>query len=152
MIPQQHVAPLALPKDAKEAIKAQAKQEASAHGLSNKAENVVAKLLAKHKMDIAKEMAKWQEQQTAKIQGTIDQEVKRRLALAFPRYQENLDKAKEAERHYSELTDNRKPIFTPDEYKDILMALHPDNSAGKETRESAFRIFNAQKFKLTGRK
>ena len=35
----------------------------------------------------------------------------------------------------------KEPEFTPEERRTILSVLHPDNSASKERREAAFKVF-----------
>jgi hypothetical protein len=54
--------------------------------------------------------------------------------------------------HYEKMTNKHKPIFTADEYKTILMCLHPDGERTKEKLEEAFVRFKAKEIQLTGGK
>ena len=60
--------------------------------------------------------------------------------------------ANEKSERYERILNNYKPIFTEEEYRNILICLHPDNSASKERREAAFRAFSVMKLQLTGKK
>ena len=73
-----------------------------------------------------------------------------------------LDKAREAvakqlndafkdQQHWKALINNRKPLLTMEEFRSIVMALHPDNSAGPETRARALQSVNEKKLQLTGK-
>ena len=73
-----------------------------------------------------------------------------------------LDKAREAvakqlndafkdQQHWKALINNRKPLLTMEEFRAIVMALHPDNSAGPETRARALQSVNEKKLQLTGK-
>jgi hypothetical protein len=59
--------------------------------------------------------------------------------------------AKKAE-HYDKITNKHKPIYTKDEYKVILMCLHPDGERTKEKLEEAFRLVKEKETQLTGKK
>ena len=50
-----------------------------------------------------------------------------------------IKEASEEHVYYRKLINSHRPIFNDTEYMNIVRACHPDNSAGKETRESAFR-------------
>jgi hypothetical protein len=69
----------------------------------------------------------------------------------FPDFQEELNRAHRTEKYYRKLIDMHQPILTDAEFLLILACLHPDNSASNERRETAFRTFNAVKFRLTGK-
>jgi hypothetical protein len=62
--------------------------------------------------------------------------------IGFPHY---FEKLKEVERL---LNSPRWAVMPADHFKTILACLHPDNSASKEKREEAFRLFNGYKLKL----
>jgi hypothetical protein len=70
-------------------------------------------------------------------------------------YRAGLEKLKaDAQRKneiYDKLINNYKAIFNEEEFRNILVCLHPDNSASKEKRETAFSVFNNKKFQLTGK-
>jgi hypothetical protein len=61
-------------------------------------------------------------------------------------------KAQEKYDLHNKLINNYKPLLTEDEFRAILVCLHPDNSASEERRKKAFTMFNAKKFQLTGNK
>jgi hypothetical protein len=66
---------------------------------------------------------------------------------------EQLQKEASEKSHlYDKILNNYNPIFTEEEYKIILICLHPDNSASKEKREIAFKAFSVMKLQLTGKK
>lgn len=62
------------------------------------------------------------------------------------------EEAAQKEKLYNQLINNYKPIFTEDEFRTIIACLHPDNSASKERRESAFNMVNIKKIQLTGKR
>ena len=62
------------------------------------------------------------------------------------------DKARKQHELYETLNNKFKPLFTEEEYRIILICLHPDNSATKERRETAFKAVQAVKLQLTGKK
>jgi len=51
--------------------------------------------------------------------------------------------------HYDKMTNKFKAIFTPDEYKSILMCLHPDGERSKEKLEEVFVLFKKKESQLT---
>jgi hypothetical protein len=55
------------------------------------------------------------------------------------------------QQHWRRLINNRKPLFTTEEFRTIVMALHPDNSASQVTRARALETFNNKKLQLTGK-
>jgi hypothetical protein len=46
--------------------------------------------------------------------------------------------------------DQQKKVFTVDQFKLILMCLHPDGDRSPEKRAEGFRLLNAKRFALTG--
>jgi len=70
----------------------------------------------------------------------------------FPKLQEEQNEAHRVEKFFRKMINDHKPVFTATEYMTILACLHPDNSASKEKRDSAFTAFSAMKFQLTGKK
>jgi hypothetical protein len=85
---------------------------------------------------------------------SLDDEIRQRVlkesAEHLAMLHEAEAKAHESEKWYRELIDNHKPPFTPDEFKTILMCLHPDGERTAEKLNEAFRLFNSRKFQLTG--
>lgn len=61
-------------------------------------------------------------------------------------------KARETETFYTEMTNRHQPPFSVEQFKTILMCLHPDGERSKEKLAEAFRLFNARKLQLTGKK
>ena len=49
------------------------------------------------------------------------------------------------------LINSHKPLFTLEEFRVIVMALHPDNSASEETRARALQSVTEKKLQLTGK-
>ena len=104
-------------------------------------------LIKKHRRDLDAQFA-------AAVEAEVSKQVKTRKAA--------LDKAREAvakqlndafkdQQHWKALINNRKPLLTMEEFRAIVMALHPDNSAGLETRARALQSVNEKKLQLTGK-
>lgn len=109
---------------------------------------------AQQKLEIAKRQAEQEVKITlANRMREIDEEVRQRVLKEGKEYLDRLNaweaKAYQTEKLYRELTNNNHAIFSSEEFKIILMALHPDNSASSETRAHAFRLVNAKKLQLT---
>jgi CHAT domain-containing protein len=62
------------------------------------------------------------------------------------------EKARDSETYYQKLINNHKSIFTIDEFKTILMCLHPDGQRTSEKLTEAFRLINSKKTQLTKEK
>jgi transposase-like protein len=75
-------------------------------------------------------------------------ETKEYLAMVKTREEE----ADKTISNYREYMNHNKPLFTVDQFKTILMCLHPDGVRTQEKLSSAFRLFNHRKFQLTGEK
>jgi ParB-like chromosome segregation protein Spo0J len=71
-------------------------------------------------------------------------------AMAFPALQKQKNEAFADLQAAKRLRDGFKRIFTAEQYKSIVMALHPDNSASTTTRAEVFQLFTARKLQLTG--
>jgi hypothetical protein len=50
------------------------------------------------------------------------------------------------------MINDHKPVFTKDQFKIILMCLHPDGERTAIKLAEAFRLFNNKKTQLTGEK
>jgi hypothetical protein len=59
-------------------------------------------------------------------------------------------KAKADEKLWREMIDSHKPPFTADQFKTILMCLHPDGQRTADKLADAFRLFNGKKLQLSG--
>jgi hypothetical protein len=88
----------------------------------------------------------------ASFKETIAREINKLYNEHFPTLQKEQNEAVAERKFYREMINDHKPPFTEVEFLIILACLHPDNSASDEKRQSAFRIFNAAKFQLTGKK
>jgi hypothetical protein len=112
---------------------------------------------AKEKLEAARrqEMRKLQAEQ-AKRMAEIDEVVRQRVLKENAEYLAMLktreEEASATEKLYREMIDNRKHPFTRDQFKAILMCLHPDGVRTPEKLAEAFRLFNAKKLQLTGEK
>ena len=86
----------------------------------------------------------------------LDEEVRKRVLLEGKAYVERMtaleEKAWRDEKHWREMIDNHKPPFTSDQFKVILMCLHPDGTRTEDKLSEAFRLFNGRKLQLTGKK
>jgi hypothetical protein len=79
-------------------------------------------------------------------------EIREHLDRTIPDLTQARNAAWESEKQFREFLDRQKKIFTKDEYKLILMVLHPDGDRSQAKREQAFRLFNSKKFEMTGEK
>ncbi len=84
----------------------------------------------------------------------LDEEVRQRVLKESEEHLAMLEeariKASEDEKWYRELINNHKPPFTIEDFKTILMCLHPDGERTPEKLNEAFRLFNSRKYQLTG--
>jgi transposase-like protein len=84
----------------------------------------------------------------------LDEEVRLRVVAKNKEYLAKLnameEKARETVELYQKFTNNHKALFTIEQFKTILMCLHPDGQRTEEKLSSAFRLFNAKKLQLTG--
>ena len=90
----------------------------------------------------------------AAVEAQVDKRVKdRKAALETARAAcaKQLNEAFKDQQHWRRLINNRKPLFTVDEFRAIVMALHPDNSASEETRARALQSVTEKKLQLTGK-
>jgi DNA-binding CsgD family transcriptional regulator len=112
---------------------------------------------AKAKLEIAKRMMERElnTQHVARMR-ELDEEVRQRVLNETKEYLAML-KAREEEADktiatYREFTNNHEAVFTSDEFRTVLMCLHPDGQRTSEKLSNAFRLFNNKKFQLTGQK
>jgi transposase-like protein len=86
----------------------------------------------------------------------LDEEVRQRVLAEGKDYLASLNEMREKawseEKFYREMIDNHKPPFTKDQFKTILMCLHPDGQRTADKLSEAFRLFNNKKLQLTGEK
>lgn len=112
---------------------------------------------AQAKLEIAKRMLerKLNAEYTTRMRG-LDEEVRQRVLKEGVEYVERM-KALEAEawnneKHWRDMVQNHKPPFTLDQFKAILMCLHPDGERTEDRLSNAFQLFNDKKLQLTGKK
>jgi Protein of unknown function (DUF3102) len=86
----------------------------------------------------------------------VDEDVRLRVVAEGKEYLtmvEGLEaKAKTDEKLWREMINGHKPPFTADQFKTILMCLHPDGVRTADKLADAFRLFNGKKLQLTGMK
>ena len=84
----------------------------------------------------------------------VDEEVRLRVIAENKDYlamvKEQEAKARADEKLWREIIDNHRPLFTADQFKTILMCLHPDGHRTADKLSEAFRLFNGKKVQLTG--
>jgi hypothetical protein len=112
---------------------------------------------AKAKVEVAKRHAvKEATADVAKRMRELDEEVRRRVLdeskehLAY--LAQEREEARQSEALYRELINNHKPPLTAEEFRLVLMCLHPDGERSEAKLQAAFLAFNAKKLQLTGQK
>jgi hypothetical protein len=90
----------------------------------------------------------------ARMRG-IDEEVRLRVVASGKEYIARMkvmeEKAWADEQHWRKMVNDHKPPFTPDQFKTILMCLHPDGERTTEKLSEAFRLFNGKRIQLSGK-
>jgi hypothetical protein len=93
---------------------------------------------------------------TRQLEADFNERVRLAMLEHNKEYRKGLEelqqKAREQINLHEKLNNHFRPIFTEIEFMTIMTCLHPDNSASKEKRDTAFKAFNAVKFQLTGKK
>lgn len=106
-----------------------------------------AKLSDKSKVTIQKTLEILVKRQQKQFNAAVFAEVQRRVTKA-----DNSTRKHNSELHTQNLRMqqllNQKALFTPGEFKVILMALHPDNSASPEVRARAFDLVRQKERRL----
>jgi hypothetical protein len=111
---------------------------------------------AKDKLEIAKRMIerKLKAEHALRMRG-LDEEVRKKVVERSKDHVARLDeleaKARDSERMYRNMIQH-KVIFTSDQFRTILMCLHPDGERTTTKLAEAFRLFNGKKSQLTGEK
>jgi len=86
----------------------------------------------------------------------VDEEVRQRVVAEGKEYvamvKEREAKVRSDEKLWREIINGHKPLFTVDQFKTILMCLHPDGVRTAEKLADAFRLFNGRKLQLTGKR
>jgi hypothetical protein len=112
---------------------------------------------AQAKVEIAKRHAvKEATADVAKRMRELDEEVRRRVLAESKEHLDYLaqerEEARQTEALYRELINNHKPVLTAEEFRLVLMCLHPDGERSEAKLQTAFLAFNAKKLQLTGQK
>ena len=104
-------------------------------------------LIKKHRRDLDMQFA-------VAVEAEVNKQVATRKA-SLARAQEACVKQKNDayadQQRWKKLINNHKPPLTTEEFRAIVMALHPDNSASEETRARALQSVNEKKLQLTGK-
>ena len=82
----------------------------------------------------------------------VQAEVTKRNKAAFPRLQEQQNKAQETERAYRQFMEKQKKLGTVTEWNNLMLCLHPDTrrSASDERFDAALAWVMSRKFAITG--
>jgi hypothetical protein len=110
---------------------------------------------AKQKLDAAvrQEKRKLDAEHATRMHG-VNEEVRLRVLAEGKEYlamvKEREAKVQQNEQWWQEVTNSHKPLFTADQFKTILMCLHPDGHRTADKLAEAFRLFNGKKVQLTG--
>lgn len=141
--------------------RAQAMEQARLEGIAEGEANVLneqgkfTKVQARHVEALAKKLERHLHKQFENVVETrVNQQVaKRKAALESAREAciEQKNKAFEDQQHWLKLINNHKPPLSLEEFRTIVMVLHPDNSASEETRARALQSVTDKKLQLTGK-
>ena len=111
-------------------------------------------MTAQQKLDVAKRQMerKLKAEHAARI-AQIEEEIRQRVVTENKAYVARVEamekKAYDKIKLYEGIINRHQPPFTIEEFKAIVMCLHPDNSASEDRRAEAFRLFNGKKLQLT---
>jgi hypothetical protein len=91
-----------------------------------------------------------------KVEKEFEPRVQARVKEYISKHMPELEKKREEyikkAEHYDKITNKHKPIFSADEFKTILMCLHPDGERSKERLDRAFVSFKSKEVQLVGGK
>lgn len=114
----------------------------------------VLSMSAQHKLDTARRqiMREMEEQYSERWRNEIGAHIKKLKEEMVPTWEKEVKSARIAEQNYRKLINDRKPIFSIEQFRLIIMCLHPDTYGQRSTEqvERAFDWFNKRKFQLTG--
>jgi predicted transcriptional regulator len=99
-----------------------------------------------------KENIKWRNEQLAQINARVAEQVQQIRERSFPGWKKASQEAFEKMQSAQRLINNYKPPLTVEQFRLLLIVLHPDNSASSEARAAALQLFNDKKLWLTGKK
>jgi ParB-like chromosome segregation protein Spo0J len=101
---------------------------------------------------LQKELTEARRMLRIEIEAKFRQQFEAWKEMAFPALQKQKNEAFEDLQRAKRLVNGYKPLFTFEQFKILLIVLHPDNSASPETRAEALQLFNDKKLWLTGKK
>jgi len=122
---------------------------------SAQSESVRLSMTAQQKLEAAirQEKCKLHLEHAARLRA-VDEEVRQRVIAENAEYlamvKEREANVRKKEELWREIFNEHKPLFTADEFRTILMCLHPDGQRTADKLADAFRLFNAKKLQLTG--
>jgi predicted transcriptional regulator len=112
---------------------------------------------AKEKLDAAikQEKRKHAAEHATRLRG-IDEEVRLRVIAENKDYlamvKEREAAVQKAEQWWQYVANDHKPLFTVDQFKTVLMCLHPDGQRTADKLAEAFRLFKDKQVQLTGKR
>jgi hypothetical protein len=112
---------------------------------------------AKEKLDAAikQEKRKHDAEHATRMNG-IDEEVRLRVVAESKDYVARLNemeiKVRDEQKFWQHVANNHKPLFTVDQFKTVLMCLHPDGQRTADKLAEAFRLFKDKQVQLTGKR
>ena len=102
-----------------------------------------------------RELDKQFREHVAKFEAEFEARVQKRFeeakAAAWPLLEKETESARLDKEYYRKLINGHKHPFSLEEFRAIVMALHPDNSASPETRARALQSVTEKKLQLTGK-
>jgi hypothetical protein len=109
--------------------------------------------LQKHIDGIKKIIKKEVEKELSKgFEASVQLRVKEYISKHMPELEKKRDDLSKKIEQYDKMTNKFKPIFTQDEFKSVLMCIHPDGERSKEKLEEVFKLFKSKEIQLTGGK
>jgi hypothetical protein len=147
------VPPLPLEKEAQDNINQQVRERAAnISGLTGKARRAFEKTISTEMTKLVIELRSYKEKTDIEAQEKIRVGAQELLTRQLPDYEKTLTEARRREVYYRDLTKAVKIPLTLQEYSDVVMCCHPDNSASNEKRHTTLQMLNAKRFNLTGKK
>jgi hypothetical protein len=112
---------------------------------------------AQARLEIAKRQVERQlKAEHAERMRGLEEEIRQRVVAQgkdyIARMEEMETRAWEDQKHWRAMVNDHKPPFTKEQFRTVLMCLHPDGERTPEKLNQAFRLFNGKKLQLTGEK
>jgi hypothetical protein len=108
--------------------------------LSKALQKKITSAINSHKKKLEKELEK-----------RVAERVKEYMSKYLPELENNRKELSKKIGMYDKMINGHKPAFTIDEFKSVLMCLHPDGERTKEKLEEVFKIFKSKEIQLTRR-